>query len=50
MNRTLKEEFGLGRIFASKNHEELFVKEAVNLYNNYGPHLSFENENTAKCL
>ena len=40
MNRTLKEEFGLGRILLSRNHAKLLVTEAVDLYNNYRPHLS----------
>ena len=40
MNRTLKEEFGLGKVLASKEQAKILVKEAVNLYNNYRPHLS----------
>ena len=42
MNRTLKEEFGLGKILASKHQAKLLVNEAVNLYNNYRPHLSLQ--------
>lgn len=42
MNRTLKEEFGLGRILASKEQAKLLVNEAINLYNNYRPHLSLK--------
>jgi putative transposase len=42
MNRTLKEEFGLGNVLKSKIHAELLVNEAVNLYNNYRPHLSLQ--------
>lgn len=39
MNRTLKEEFGLGNILASRKQAEILVKEAVELYNNYRPYL-----------
>lgn len=42
MNRTLKEEFGLECILRSKLHAKLLVEEAVNLYNNYRPHLSLQ--------
>jgi putative transposase len=42
MNRTLKEEFGLGNVLSSKLHAKLLVEEAVNLYNNYRPHLSLK--------
>lgn len=42
MNRTLKEEFGLGKILVSKKQANLLVNEAVNLYNNYRPHLSLK--------
>ncbi len=41
MNRTLKEEFGLGKILQSKLHAGLLVQEAIELYNNRRPHLSF---------
>ena len=42
MNRTLKEEFGLGNVLKSRLHAKLLVEEAVNLYNNYRPHLSLK--------
>jgi transposase InsO family protein len=42
MNRTLKEEFGLGSVLKSKLHAKLLVEEAVNIYNNYRPHLSLQ--------
>jgi putative transposase len=40
MNRTLKEEFGLGRVLRSKLHAKLLTDEAIDLYNNCRPHLS----------
>ena len=40
MNRTLKEEFGLGRVLRSKLHAKLLTEEAIELYNNRRPHLS----------
>lgn len=40
MNRTLKDEFGLGRRLPSKQQAFRLVEEAVNLYNNLRPHLS----------
>ena len=40
MNRTIKEEFGLGAIIKSKLVEKLLMDEAVLLYNEYRPHLS----------
>lgn len=40
MNRTLKEEFGLGRIIKSRENVKLLVKQAIEIYNNYRPHLS----------
>lgn len=40
MNRTLKEEFGLGNTLANLGQAEKLVKQAVVLYNNYRPHLS----------
>lgn len=40
MNRTLKEEFGLGNVLRSKLHAKLLTEEAVDLYNNRRPHLS----------
>lgn len=50
MNKTLKEEFGLGNKISSRPHAKLLVEEAVNLYNNYRPPLIFADENTAMCL
>ena len=40
MNRTIKEEFGLGAIIKSKLVAKLLMDEAVLLYNEYRPHLS----------
>lgn len=40
MNRTIKEEFGLGEPLKSKKIAEQMIKEAVFLYNNYRPHLA----------
>jgi transposase InsO family protein len=45
MNRTIKEEFGLGEILKTKEHGKQLIKEAVYVYNNYRPHLSL-NYNT----
>ena len=42
MNRTLKEEFGLGQVIATKSQAKLLVEQAVDLYNNYRPHLSLK--------
>lgn len=42
MNRTLKEEFGLGRRLPSKQQAFRLAEEAVNLYNNRRPHLSLK--------
>lgn len=42
MNRTLKEEFGLGRVLKSKLHAKLLTQEAIELYNNRRPHLSLK--------
>ncbi len=42
MNRTLKEEFGLGETLKSKLHAQLLVEQAVDLYNNRRPHLSLQ--------
>ena len=42
MNRTIKEEFGLGEIIKTKKHAKQLIKEAVSLYNNYRPHLSLQ--------
>lgn len=38
MNRTLKEEFGLGRLLPSKQKAFRLTQEAVNIYNDYRPH------------
>lgn len=40
MNRTIKEEFGLGEILKTRKQGYQLLEEAVNLYNNYRPHLS----------
>ena len=45
MNRTIKEEFGLGVTLKSKLMAKLLMDEAVILYNEYRPHLSL-NYNT----
>ena len=42
MNRTLKEEFGLGVTLKSKLHAKLLTEEAIDLYNNRRPHLSLK--------
>ncbi len=42
MNRTLKEEFGLGRRLLSKQQAFRLTEEAIQLYNNYRPHLALE--------
>lgn len=42
MNRTLKEELGLGAVLKSKLHAKLLTEEAIDLYNNYRPHLSLK--------
>jgi transposase InsO family protein len=42
MNRTLKDEFGLGGVLPSKQHTLRLVDEAVYLYNNQRPHLSLQ--------
>lgn len=38
MNRTIKEEFGLGRLLPSRQKAFRLTEEAVELYNNYRPH------------
>ncbi len=38
MNRTLKEEFGLGRLLPSRQKVFQLTEEAVDFYNNYLPH------------
>lgn len=42
MNRTLKEEFGLGQILKTKQHAFYLTKEAISIYNNFRPHLSLK--------
>lgn len=42
MNRTLKEEFGLGTVLKSREHAKLLIKQAVEIYNKYRPHLSLK--------
>lgn len=42
MNRTIKEEFGLGEILKTKQQGKQLIKEAIYLYNNYRPHLSLK--------
>ena len=47
MNRTMKEEFGLGRVLPSLETAERLVEESVKLYNNQRPHwaLKFKTPN-----
>lgn len=42
MNRTLKEEFGLGGLISTKSNAYKLVQEAVELYNNYRPHTALK--------
>lgn len=42
MNRTLKEEFGLGNTLANLGQAITLVKQAVELYNNHRPHLALQ--------
>lgn len=42
MNRTLKEEFGLGRRLPTRQQAFRLVEEAVNLYNRRRPHLALK--------
>ncbi len=42
MNRTLKEEFGLGRLLPSKQKAFRLTEEAVELYNSYRPHWALQ--------
>lgn len=42
MNRTIKEEFGLGELIKSKQHAKKLISEAVDLYNCKRPHLSLK--------
>lgn len=38
MNRTMKEEFGLGRVLPSRQKAFRLIEEGVEIYNNYRPH------------
>lgn len=40
MNRTLKDEFGLGQPIKTKQQAFYLTQEAIHLYNHYRPHLS----------
>ena len=40
MNRTIKEEFGLGEEIKTRSLAQQMIQEAVYLYNNYRPHLA----------
>jgi putative transposase len=42
MNRTFKEEFGLGNVLANLEQVELLLKQAVELYNTQRPHLALK--------
>lgn len=42
MNRTIKEEFGMDRILANKQHAMALIKESIFLYNNHRPHLALQ--------
>ena len=42
MNRTLKEEFGLGNVLENLKQVELLLKQAVELYNHHRPHLALQ--------
>ncbi|MGV3597377.1 MAG: integrase core domain-containing protein, partial [Bacteroidota bacterium] len=42
MNRTIKEEFGLGRILLDIQQVKALIKEAVKLYNTVRPHLALK--------
>ncbi len=42
INRTLKEEFGIGRVLKSRLQTTLLVHEAIELYNNRRPHLALK--------
>lgn len=42
MNRTMKEEFGLGRLLPSRQKAFRLIQEAVEIYNNYRPHLALK--------
>lgn len=49
MNRTLKDEFGLGDIIKNRKTAIEMTKEAIFLYNNYRPHLAL-NMNTPNSI
>lgn len=42
MNRTLKEEFGLGAVISSRKVAYKLAEEAVFLYNTYRPHTALK--------
>jgi putative transposase len=42
MNRTLKEEFGLGRLLPTRQKAFRLTEEAVEIYNSYRPHLALK--------
>lgn len=42
MNRTMKEEFGLGNVLQNRAQAKQLVEEAVHLYNHLRPHLSLK--------
>lgn len=42
MNRTLKEEFGLGQVLATRDQAKMPLEQAVDIYNNHKPHLSLK--------
>lgn len=42
MNRTLKEEFGLGGQLPTRHKAYQLVQEAIELYNNYRPHIALK--------
>ncbi|MGV3597900.1 MAG: integrase core domain-containing protein, partial [Bacteroidota bacterium] len=42
MNRTIKEEFGLGRILLDIQQVKALIKEAVKLYNTVRAHLALK--------
>jgi putative transposase len=48
MNRTLKEEFGLGQTIKTKQQAYYLTKEAVKVYNYYRPHLSLNMKTPAQ--
>ena len=40
MNRTIKEEFGMNKKLKNKDQVAQLLKESINLYNRYRPHLA----------